>query len=43
MSVGRDEPKGKAVMVVSLDHPVSKDLEGKVIAGGFEKAKFITL
>ena len=43
MSVGRDEPKGKAVMVVALDHPVKDDLAKKIVAGGFEKAKFITL
>ena len=43
MAVGRDEPKGKAVMVVTLDHPVEEGLQKKIIAGGFEKAKFITL
>ena len=43
MAVGRDEPKGKAVMVVTLDHPVDAELAKKIIAGGFEKAKFITL
>ena len=44
MAVGRNEPNnGKAVMVVTLDHPVADDLAKKIIEGGFEKAKFITL
>ena len=43
MAVGRDEPQGKAVMVVSLDHKVDDALAKKIVAGGFEKAKFITL
>ena len=44
MAVGRDEPHGKAMMVVSLDHEVGADLAKKVIgACGFEKAKFITI
>ena len=43
MAVGRDEPHGKAVMVVALDHKVDDALAKKIVAGGFEKAKFITL
>ena len=44
MAVGRDEPKGKAMMVLSLDHAVDAQLAKKVIgACGFEKATFVTL
>ena len=44
MSVGRDEPNGKAMMVLSLDHAVDAGLAKKVIgACGFEKATFISL
>jgi len=44
MTVGRDEPNGTAIMVLSVDHPVSKEIEDKVDAAtGFEKSKFISL
>lgn len=44
MSVGRDAPNGKAMMVLSIDHIVDEDLAKKVVgACGFEKAKFVTL
>ena len=44
MTVGRDAPNGTAIMVLSVDHPVSKEIEEKVDAAtGFEKSKFISL
>ncbi|MFA6679951.1 MAG: ACT domain-containing protein, partial [Candidatus Methanomethylophilaceae archaeon] len=44
MTVGRDAPNGTAIMVLSVDHPVSQEIEDKVDAtAGFEKSKFISL
>lgn len=44
MTVGRDEPNGKAVMVLSVDHKITKDIADKVSkATGFEKSRFIDL
>ncbi len=44
MAVARNEPKGTAVMVLTVDHDVTDDVAKKVIdAAGFEKAKFIKL
>ena len=44
MCVGRDAPKGKAAMFVTLDHPIADDLTKRIMSEcGFEKARFIAL
>lgn len=44
MTVGRDKPNGTAVMIIGVDHKITREIEEKVDkATGFEKSRFINL